>query len=72
MEASKQFLSPERKENAKRCFICFRFLKNSKKCAGIGGEGLEAFRNQAASWSQINISSELKEHNFTEVLSRLN
>ena len=38
----------------------------------IGGEDLETFRNQAASWSQINIPFELKEHNFTEVLIRLN
>ena len=72
MEALEPPLSPERKENAKRSFICFRFLKNSEKCSEIGGEGLEAFRNQAASWSQINIQFELKEHNFTEVLNRLN
>ena len=71
MEASEPLLSPERKENAKRCFICFRFLKNSKKCSGIGGEGLDAFRNQAASWSQINIPFELKEHSFTEMLKDL-
>ena len=42
--------------------MCFRFLKNSEKYSGIGWEGLEAFRNQAASWSQINIPFELKEH----------
>ena len=58
-------LSSERKESAKRCFICFRFLKYSEKCSGIDGEGLEAFRNQAASRSQINIPFELKEHNCT-------
>ena len=72
MEALEPFLSPERKENAKRCFVCFRFSMNSKKCSGIGREGLEAFRNQATSWSQINIPPELKEHNSTEVLNRLN
>ena len=72
MEALELFLSPERKENAKRCFMYFRFLKNSEKCSGIGGEGLEAFRNQAASWFKINIPFELKEHNFTEVLNGLN
>ena len=72
MEVSEPFLSPERKENAKRCFICFRFLKNSKKCSGIGRKGLEAFRNQAASWSQINIPFELKEQNFTEKLTKFN
>ena len=33
---------------------------------------METFQNQAASWFQINISFELKEHNFTEVLNRLN
>ena len=38
----------------------------------IGGECLEAFRNQAASWFQMNIPFELKEHNFTEVLNRIN
>ena len=62
----------EPKESAKRCFICFRFLKNSVKCSGIYGEGLEAFQNQTASWCQIDIPFELKEHNFTEVLIRLN
>ena len=49
MEALEPFLSPERKENAKRCFVCFSFSMNSKKCSGIGREGLEAFRNQATS-----------------------
>ena len=44
MEASEALLSPERKESVKRCFICFRFLKNSEKCSEIGGEGLEAFQ----------------------------
>ena len=72
MESLEQFLSPERKENAKRCFICFCFLKNSKKCSGICGEGLEAFQNQGTSWSQINTPFELKEHNFTALLNRLN
>ena len=43
-----------------------------EKRSGIGGKGLQAFRNQASSWSQINIPFELKEHNFTEVLNRLN
>ena len=71
MEASEPFFSPERKESAKTCFIRFRFLKNSEKCSGIGGEGLEAIRNQAPK-SQVNIPFELKEHNFTEVLNRLN
>ena len=33
---------------------------------------METFQNQAASWFQINISFELKEHSFTEVLNRLN
>ena len=33
---------------------------------------MEAFQNQAASWSQINVPFELKEHNFSEVLNRLN
>ena len=65
MGASETFLSPERKKSAKRCFMCFRFLKNSEKCSGINGGGLEAFRNQAASWSQINIPFELKEYNFS-------
>ena len=50
----------------KRRFLCFCHLKNSEKCSGIGGEGLEAFHNQAASWAQINIPFELKEHNFNE------
>ena len=49
----------------------FHFLKNSEKCCGIGGEGLQAFQNQAASWSQIIIPFELKERSFTEVLNRL-
>ena len=61
MEASEALLSSGRKESVKRCFACFRFLKNSEKCSGIDGEGLEAFQNQAASWSQINIPYELKE-----------
>ena len=55
MEASESFLSSERKESTKRFFICLRFLKNSEKCSGIGGEGLEAFLNQVASWFQENI-----------------
>ena len=36
------------------------------------GEGIEAFRNQVASWFQIYIPFELKEHNFTEVINKLN
>ena len=52
-------------------FYIFHFLKNSEKCCGIGGEGLETFQNQAASWSQKIIPFELKERNFTEVLNGL-
>ena len=52
-------------------FYIFHFLKNSEKCSGIGGEGLEAFQNQTASWSQKIIPFELKERNFTEVLNVL-
>ena len=55
MEASEPFFCPQRKESDSRYFICFRFLKNTEKCYGIGGEGLEAFQNQGALWSQINI-----------------
>lgn len=47
-------------------------LKNSENCSGIDGEGLETFPNQAALCSQINITFELKEENFTEKLNRLN
>ena len=32
----------------------------------------ETFQNQAVSWSQINVSFELEEHSFTEVLNSLN
>ena len=71
MAASEPFLSPERKECTRRCFICFQFLKKNDKCSGIGKEGFETFQEQATSWSQIKVPFELKEHNFTEVLLRL-
>ena len=73
MEALEAFWSPEGKKKRKcqEMFYIFHFLKNSEKCCGIGGEGLETFQNQAASWSQKIIPFELKERNFTEVLNGL-
>ena len=38
MEALEPFLSPERKENAKRCFMYFRFLKNSENALELAGK----------------------------------
>ena len=53
-------------------FLCFLLIKNNEKWSGIDAESLEAFQNQAVSWSQINVSFELEEHSFNEVLNSLN
>ena len=50
----------------------FHIFSRFKEQQKIPGEGIEAFRNQVASWFQIHISFELKEHNFTEVINKPN